>query len=70
MSLKHDEIFKLNRIKETIFFKNEESLRDHWGSIHIIGVPGGRREKRAENLFEEIIVLNFSDLRKKIEFQV
>ena len=37
----------------------------------IIGVPEGEeRQKGAENLFEEIVAKNFSNLGKKIEIQV
>ena len=51
--------------------KKEESLRDLWNNfkptnIHIIGVPEGEeREKGPEQIFEEIIVENFSITGKK-----
>ena len=51
--------------------KEEESLRDLWNNfkptnIHIIGVPEGEeREKGPEQIFEEIIVENFSITGKK-----
>ena len=55
---------------------NEDSLRDLWDNIkcnnlHIIGVPEGEeREKGPEKVFEEIIVKNFSNMRKEIATQV
>ena len=51
--------------------RNEDSLRDLWDnvnhtSIHIIGVSEGEeRDKGAENLFEELIVENFPNLRQE-----
>ena len=38
-------------------------------NIHIIGTPEEEKEKRAKNLFEEIIAKNFPNLRKKTEIQ-
>ena len=55
---------------------NEDSLRDLWNNIkctniHIIEVTEGEeREKVAENLFEEIITENISNLGKEIVNQV
>ena len=49
---------------------NEDSLRDLWDNIkhtnnHIIGVPeGGKREKRVENVSDEIMAGNFPRLKK------
>ena len=51
--------------------RNEDSLRDLWDNIKctnicIIGVPEGEeREKGPEKIFEEIIVKNFPNMRKK-----
>ena len=39
-------------------------------NTHIIGVPEGEREKRAKNLFEEIIAVNFPNLGKKRDIQI
>ena len=58
-------------VKKILKKKNEESLRDLWNNfkptnIHIIGVPEGEeREKGHEQIFEEIIVENFSITGKK-----
>ena len=67
---------KLN-IKRKKNFLKEDNLRDLWDNINhinicIIGVPEGgeEREKRAENLFEEIIAENFSNLGEEIGIQV
>ena len=55
---------------------NEDSLRDlrdniKYTNIHIIGVPEGEeREILDENIFEEIIVENFSNMGKEIVNQV
>ena len=54
----------------------EDSLRELWDNIkytniRIIGVPEGEeREKGPENIFEEIIVENFPNIRKEITTQV
>ena len=56
--------------------KNEDSLRDLWDNIkhtniHIIGIPEGEeREKGEENIFENIIAENFSNLGKETDIQV
>ena len=49
-------------------FKNEDSLRDiKCANIYIIGTPQEEeeREKGTENLFEEIMVKNFLNQRRK-----
>ena len=57
--------------KEKRMKRNEDSLRDLWDNIKctnicIIGVPEGEeREKGPEKIFEEIIVKNFPNMRKK-----
>ena len=56
--------------------RNEDSLRDVWdnikcNNIRIIGVPEGEeRDKGPENIFEEIIGKNFSNMGKEIAAQV
>ena len=66
-SLVQNRLWKKNMKKK----KKEESLRDLWNNfkptnIHIIGVPEGEeREKGPEQIFEEIIVENFSITGKK-----
>ena len=56
--------------------RNEDSPRDFWDNIkctniHIIGVPEGEeREKGPENMFEEIIAENFSNMGKETVTQV
>ena len=55
--------------------KNEEKLRNIWdnfkrSNIQIIGVPeGDEQEQEIENLFEQIMKENFSNLAKEIDFQ-
>ena len=45
---------------------NEESLRELWDNIHIIGVPEGEaREKGTEKIFQEIIAKNFPNVGKE-----
>ena len=61
--------------EETITEKNEESLRNLWetfkrSNIRIIGVPEGEEEEQEiENLFENIMKVNFPHLAKEIDFQ-
>lgn len=56
--------------------KNEDSIRDLWDSIKndnicIIEVPEGEeREKKTENLLEEVMAENFPNLVKETNFQV
>ena len=55
--------------------KNEEKLRNIWdnfkhSNIWIMGVPEVEEEEQEiENLFEQIMKENFSNLAKEIEFQ-
>ena len=55
--------------------RNEDSLRDlqdniKHSNIHIIGVPGAEeRENGANNIFEDIIAENFSNLGKEKAIQ-
>ena len=55
---------------------NEDSLRDLWDNIkhtniHIIRILKGKeREKEIENVFDEIIVKNLPNLKKKTDNQV
>ena len=56
--------------KEKRIFKNKDSLRDLWDTIkntniHIIELPKREWVWRTENLFEEIITENFSNLLRK-----
>ena len=50
--------------------KQESNIRDLWDNImwanlHIIGIPeGAEKEKGIENIFEEIMAENFSNLKK------
>ena len=70
------EFTQLEDKKEKRIKKNEDSIRDLWdnikhNNIRIIGVPeGDKREKGTENLFEEIMDENFTNLAKKIYIQV
>ena len=62
--------------KEKRMKRDEDSLRDVWdnikcNNIRIIGVPEGEeRDKGPENIFEEIIGKNFSNMGKEIAAQV
>ena len=55
--------------------KSEERLRNLWdnfkySNIQIIGLPEGEEEQqKIENLFENIMMENFPNLAKKIDFQ-
>ena len=54
--------------------KNEDCLRGLWDKIKctnicIIGVPEEEREQGIENLFQEIMTDNFSNLVKEIDIQ-
>ena len=62
-------------MKKQEFKKNEERFRNlqdmfKHSNIRIIGVPEGEEEEREmENLFEQIMKENFSNLAKEIDFQ-
>ena len=50
--------------------RKEDSLSDPWDNIkctniHIIGVPGEKREKGPEKILEKIITENFLNMGKK-----
>ena len=55
--------------------KNNDSLRNLWNNVKynnicIIGVPEGEeREQEIENLFEELMMENYSNLVKEIDIQ-
>ena len=54
--------------------RNEDRLRDLWdnikhNNIRIIGVPGEKREKGPEKIFEKIILENFPNMGKEIVTQ-
>ena len=61
--------------EETRIQKNEERLRNLWdnfkcSNIQSIGVPEGEEEEQEiENLLEQIMKENFSNLAKEIDFQ-
>ena len=62
--------------EETRIQKNEEWLRNLWdnfklSNIQIIGVPGGEEEEQEmENLFEQIMKENFTNLVSALDIQV
>ena len=61
-------------MKKQEFKKSEERLRNFWNNlkgsnIRIIGVPEGEHQQEIENLFEQIMKENFSNLAKEIDFQ-
>ena len=58
---------KVKRMKRT-----EDSLRDLWDNINIqiIGVPEEEKKKGYEKIFEEIIVENFSNMKKEVVNQI
>ena len=55
---------------ENQMIKHESNIRDlwyniKWANIQIIGIPEGQeKEKGTENIFEEIMVKNFPNLKK------
>ena len=61
--------------EETRIQKSEETLTNLWdnlkcSNIQIIGVPEGEEQQQEiENLFEQIMKDNFSNLAKEIDFQ-
>ena len=61
--------------EETRIWKNEERLRNlqdilKCSNIRIIGVPEGEEEEqKTENLFEQTVKENFSNLAKEIDFE-
>ena len=71
-----EEVAQLEDQKEKRIKNNEDSIRDLWDNIkhtniRIIGVPEGEeREKRMENLFEEIMAENFPNLAQETDIQV
>ena len=71
MEITSEEQNKVKRMKRT-----EDSLRDFWDNIkhtniQIIGVPEEEEKKKGyENIFEEIIAENFSNVEKEIVDQV
>ena len=65
---------QLEHNEETRIQKNEEGLRNFQDifkhpQIRIIGVPEGEQEQEVENLFENVMKENFSNLAKEIDFQ-
>ena len=75
MEQKEEINIQLEQNEETRTKKNEERLKKLWDNfkcynIWIIGVPEGEEEgQETENLFEQIMKENFSNLGKDIEFQ-
>ena len=65
---------QLEQNEETRIQKSEERLRNLWdnlksSSIWIIGLSEGEKQKQEiENLFEQIMKENFSNLAKEIDF--
>ena len=59
--------------EETTIQKNEERFRNLWDFTHskirIIGVLDEEEEEDIENLFEQIMKVNFPNLMKEIDFQ-
>ena len=53
---------------KTEYGKQESKIRDLWDNIkranlHIIGIPEVEKHKGMENIFEEIIAVNFPNLK-------
>ena len=63
---------QIKQEKEKRHRKNKEELREmqehmKCNNIHIIGIPEGEEEQGIENLFEKVIMENFSNLvREKV----
>ena len=74
-NLEQKEKINIHQNEETRIWKNEETLTNFWdnlkhSNIWIIGVPEGEEEKQAiENLFKQIMMENFPNLAKEIDFQ-
>ena len=70
------EITTIEQNKEKKMKRIEDSLRDLWDNIkctniRIIGVPEEEeKNKRTEEIFEEIIVENFPNMGKEVVNQV
>ena len=69
-----DEVADNIQLEQKSNLKNEDSLRGLWdnnrcNNIHIIGISEDRKQG-IENLFEEIITVNFPNLRKEKDIQV
>ena len=66
---------QLEQNEETRIQKSEETLTNLWdnlkySNIQIIGVPEGEEQQQEiENLYEQIMKENFSNLAKEIDFQ-
>ena len=75
MDQKEERNIQTDKKKETRIRKNEERLRNlqdisKRSNIRIIGVPEGEEEEqKIENLFEQIMKENFSNMAKEIDFQ-
>ena len=75
MDQKEERNIQPEQNEETRIQKNEERLRNlqdilKHSNIRIIGVPEGEEEEqKIENLFEQIMKENFSNLAKEIDFQ-
>ena len=70
MEITSEEQNKAKRMKRT-----EDSLGDFWDNIKCtnigtIGVPEEEKKKGYEKIFEEIIVENYPNMKKKIVHQV
>ena len=73
MEQKEEITIQQEQNEETRIQKNEErfrNLRDNFkhSNIRLIGVPEGEEEE-IENLFENIMKENFSNLAKEVDFQ-
>ena len=70
------EIMDAEQKREKRLKTNEESLRELWNNvkctnIHIIGVPEDEdREKKTEEIFQEIIAENFPSMGKESLTQI
>ena len=67
MESSHDEEIRIQKNKERL--RNLQGIFKH-SNIRIIGVPEGEEEEqKIENLFEQIMKENVSNLAKEIDFQ-
>ena len=69
------EISAVEHNKEKRMKRNKESLRDFWDkikciTIQIILVPKEDKQEGSENIFEEIIIENLTNMGKEIITQV
>ena len=69
------EITQSGQQTENQMKKHESNIRDLWDNIKwanlcIIGIPEEEKEKGIENIFGEIMMENFTNLKKETDIQI